>query len=137
MKVQIDQIGEEEKEHTFQCSQEMDIEEHSVELLKIFSQGDEHKATVELGSTIEGEENLEEWLNFFSQEAEKEITIECEPTIEEEEIDNMDLVDLCEEMEALERSVKMQKHLIQQVKLEIDGEKRQQSILQGENHPVH
>jgi hypothetical protein len=48
----------------------------------------------------------------------------------------MDLVDLCEEMEALERSVKMKKHLIQQVKLEIDGEKRQQSILQGENHLV-
>jgi hypothetical protein len=48
----------------------------------------------------------------------------------------MDLVDLCEEMEALERCIKMQKHLIQQVKLEIDGEKRQQSILQGEKHPV-
>jgi hypothetical protein len=45
----------------------------------------------------------------------------------------MDLVDLCEEMEALERRVKMQKHLIQQVKLEIDGEKRKPSILQGEN----
>jgi hypothetical protein len=48
----------------------------------------------------------------------------------------MDLVDLCEEMEALERRVKMQKHLIQQVKLEIDGEKRKQSILQGENQPM-
>jgi hypothetical protein len=57
MKVQIDQIGEEEKEHTFQCSQEMEKEEHLVELLKIFSQGDEHKETVELGSTIEGEEH--------------------------------------------------------------------------------
>jgi hypothetical protein len=75
-------------------------------------------------------------LNFFSQEAEKEITVEGEPTTQEEEIDNIDLVDPCEEMEALERSVKMQKHLIQQVKLEIDGEKRQQSILQGEKHPV-
>jgi len=48
----------------------------------------------------------------------------------------MDLVDLCENMEALERSIKMQKHLIQQVKLEIDAEKRQQSLLQGEKHPV-
>jgi hypothetical protein len=57
MKVQIDQISEGEKEHTFQCSQEMEKEENSVELLKIFSQGDEHKATVELGSTIEGEEH--------------------------------------------------------------------------------
>jgi hypothetical protein len=136
MKVQIDQIGEEEKEHTFQCSQEMEIEEHLVELLKIFSQGDEHKAIVELGSTIEGEENSEEWLNFFIHEVEKEITIECEPTTQEEEIDNMDLLDLCEEMEAFERSIKIQNHLIQQVKLEIDGEKRQHSILQGENHPV-
>jgi hypothetical protein len=100
MKVQIDQIGEEEKEHTFQCSQEMEKEEHSMELLKNFSQG-----------------------------AEKEIIVEYKPTVEEEETDSMDLVDLCEEMEALERRVKMQKHLIQQVKLEIDGEKRQQSIL--------
>jgi hypothetical protein len=48
----------------------------------------------------------------------------------------MDLVDLCEELEALERRVKMQRHLIQQVKLEIDGEKMQQSILQEEIHPV-
>ena len=55
MKVQIDQIGEEEKEHTFQCAQEMEKEEHSVELLKNFSQGDEHEATIELGSTIGGE----------------------------------------------------------------------------------
>jgi hypothetical protein len=38
MKVQIDQIGKKEKEHTFQCAQEMDKEEHSVELLKNFSQ---------------------------------------------------------------------------------------------------
>jgi hypothetical protein len=80
MKVQIDQIGEEEKENTLQRSQEIEIEEHSVELLKIFSQGDEHKATIELGSTIEGEEHSEEWFNFFSHEAEKEITVECEPT---------------------------------------------------------
>jgi hypothetical protein len=35
-------------------------------------------------------------------------------------------------MDALERRVKMQKHLIQQVKLEIDGEKGKQNILQKE-----
>ena len=104
MKVQIDQIGEEEKEHTFQCAKEMEKEEHSMELLKNFSQG-----------------------------YEKDITVQYEPTVEEEEIDSMNLVDLSEEMEALERRVKMQKHIIQQVKLEIDGEKRQQSILQGRN----
>jgi hypothetical protein len=35
MKGPIDQIGKEEKEHTFQCAQEMEKEEHLVELLKI------------------------------------------------------------------------------------------------------
>jgi hypothetical protein len=64
------------------------------------------------------------------------ITVECEPVTEEEATNNMDLVDLCEELEALERRVKMQKHLIELVKLEIDGEKSQQSILQGENQPI-
>jgi hypothetical protein len=104
MKDQIDQIGKKEKEHTFQCAQEMEKEEHS-----------------------------EEWLKFFSQKYEKEIIVECEPTIEEEAIDSMDLFYLCEELEALERRVNMQRHLIQQIKLEIDEEKRQQSIMQGEN----
>ena len=53
MKDQIDHIGKREKEHTFQCAQEM-----------------------------EREENSEEWLKFFNQEVEQEITAECEPTIE-------------------------------------------------------
>ena len=92
MKVQIDQIGKKEKEHTFQCAQEMDKEEHSVELLKNFSQG-----------------------------AEKEITVECEPTTKEEATDSMDLGDLCEEMDALERRVNMQNRHIQQAKLETGG----------------
>ena len=78
MKVQIDQFGEEEKEHTFQCAQEMEKEEHSVELLKNFSQGADQEISVEYKSTTEGEET-----------------------------DSMDLVDLCEEMEALERRVNM------------------------------
>jgi hypothetical protein len=121
IKVQIDQIGEEDKENTFQCAQGMEKEEHLVELLKIFSQGDEHKATIELGSIVGGEENSEEWINFFNQEAEQEIIVECEPIVEEETTNSMDLVDLCEELKALERRVKMQNHLIQQVKLEIDG----------------
>jgi hypothetical protein len=103
----IDQVGKKEKEHTLQCAQEMEREEHS-----------------------------EEWLKIFNQEAEQEITVECEPTTEEEATDSMDLVDLCEELEALERRVNMQRHLIQQIKLEIYGEKMQQSILQGESQPV-
>jgi hypothetical protein len=48
MRDQIDQIDMGEGEHTLQHAQEMDKEEHSVELLKNFSQGDEHNATVEL-----------------------------------------------------------------------------------------
>jgi hypothetical protein len=114
----------------------MEKEEHSVELLKNFNQGDEHEATVELGSTVEGDENSNEWLKNFNQEAEQEITVECKTTLEEEAIDNMDLVDLCEDMEALEKRVKMQRHLIEKVKLEIYGEKMKQSILQEESHPV-
>jgi hypothetical protein len=129
MKGQIDQIGTEEKENTFQCAQGIKKEEHSMEFLKIFSQGDEHKATVEFGSTVEGDENSDEWFKIFSQEVEQEITVECEPTAEEEATYSMDLVDLREELEALERRVNMKRHLIQQVKLEIDGEKMQQSIL--------
>jgi hypothetical protein len=54
MKGQIDQIGEEEEENTFKCAQEMDKEEHSVESLNNFIQGDGHEATVELVSTTEG-----------------------------------------------------------------------------------
>jgi hypothetical protein len=107
MEVQIDQIGKKEKEYTFQCTPEMEKEEH-----------------------------LEEWLKIFIQGAEQEITVECEPTTEEETTDSIDLVDLCEEMEALERRVKMQKHLIQQVRLEIYGEKMQQNILQKEIQPA-
>jgi hypothetical protein len=113
IKGQIDQIGKEEKEHTFQCSQEMEEEEHSMEFLKNFSQGDEHEATVELGSTAEGDEHSKEWLKIFNHEAEKEITAELKPAVEEErETDSMDFFDLCEELEALERRVNMQSHLI-------------------------
>ena len=80
MKGRIDQIGEEEKEHTLQCAQEMEKEENLVEFIKHFSQGDEHEATIELGSTIEGDEHSDEWLKIFSPEPEQDITVECEPT---------------------------------------------------------
>jgi hypothetical protein len=86
----------------------MEEEEHLMEFLKNFSQGDEHEATIELRSTAGGEENSEEWLKCFRQEAEKEIIVECEPTTEERETYRKDFVDLCEELEALERRVKMQ-----------------------------
>jgi hypothetical protein len=86
----------EEEEHTLECAQVMDKEENFVELLKKFSEGDEH-----------------------------EETIEFEPTVEEKVEDRMDLVDMCEYMESLEKIIITQRGLIQHVKLEIDGEKMQ------------
>jgi hypothetical protein len=81
-------------------------EEHSVELLKIFSKGDE-----------------------------QEMTTELEPATEERTIDSMDLVDLCEELEALGERVITQSQHIQQVKLEIDEEEMQSSRLQKRSQP--
>jgi hypothetical protein len=78
-----------------------------VELLKNFSKRYEHEE-LEPIAVAGGEEHSEEWLKFFSQEDEKEITVEYEPIIEERATHNMDFVDLCEELEALERRVKMQ-----------------------------
>jgi hypothetical protein len=72
----------EEEEHTLQCAQEMEKEERWVELLKNFSQKDEHEE-LEPTTVVGGEENSEEWLKFFSQEAEQEIIVECGPTTEE------------------------------------------------------
>jgi hypothetical protein len=48
----------------------------------------------------------------------------------------MDFSDLCEELEALERRVKMQSHLIQQVRLEIDGKEMQQNEMKEKSQPV-
>jgi hypothetical protein len=59
------------------CPRDGERREFQWNFSKHFSQGDEHEATVELGSTTEGEEHSEEWLKFFSQEAEKEIIVEC------------------------------------------------------------
>jgi hypothetical protein len=58
-------------------------------------------------------------LKIFSQEAEQEMTTTLKP-VEEEEVDSMDFVDLCEELEALERRVIVQSQNIQQIKLETD-----------------
>jgi hypothetical protein len=49
------------------------------------------------------------------------MTVELESTTEEE-ANNIDFVDLCEELEALEKRVNMQSQHIQQVKLETTGE---------------
>jgi hypothetical protein len=72
----------------------------------------------------EGDEHSEEWLKIFSQEAGKEITAAWELATEEEEeeVDNMDFADLCEELEALEKRVKVQGMHIQHIRLETGGE---------------
>jgi hypothetical protein len=80
------------------------VMEEEVEQTLMFSQG-------------EKEEHSKEWLKIFSQEAEQEMTAALKPAAEEE-ADNMDFVDLCEELEALERRVMVQSLHIQQAKLE-------------------
>jgi hypothetical protein len=65
----------------------------------------------------EKDERSTEWLKIFSQDVEIEMTTTLKPAIKEE-ADIMDFVDLCEELEALERRVMVQGLHIQQAKLE-------------------
>jgi hypothetical protein len=69
----------------------------------------------------EDDEHSKEWLNILSQETEKTATWEF-VVAEEEEADNISFVDLYEQIEDLERRVKVQGMHIQQVKLETDEE---------------
>jgi hypothetical protein len=81
---------------------------------------EEEKEQTLMSTPAEGEEHSEELLKIFSQEVEQEMTAALELAAEEE-ADNMDFVDLYEELEALERRVMVQILHIQQVKLETDG----------------
>jgi hypothetical protein len=54
----------------------------------------------------------------FSKMSAQEMTATLEPAVEEE-ADNIDFVELCEELEALERRINMQSRNIQNIKLEI------------------
>jgi hypothetical protein len=65
----------------------------------------------------EEEDNSEGWLKIFSQEDEQEMTAALE-TASEEEADSINFVDLCEELEALERRVIVQSMHIQNARLE-------------------
>jgi hypothetical protein len=65
-------------------------------------------------SQAEGEDHSAELLKIFSQEAEQEIIIVLEPTAEEE-ANNMDFANLWEELEALEKRVMVQILHIQQI----------------------
>jgi hypothetical protein len=99
--------------------------EHSEEWLNAFSQEGERKEVVALNlTTKEGEEDdehSEEWLSIFGQETKKTATWEF-AAAEEEEADNICFVDLYEQIESLERRVKVQGMHIQQVKLEANEE---------------
>jgi hypothetical protein len=72
-------------------------------------------------SLVEGEEHSIELLRNFSQEAEQKMTTALEPT-KEEEAGSMDFAELYKELESLERRVIMQSIHIQQDELERDGE---------------
>jgi hypothetical protein len=76
---------------------------------------EEEKEKILKFSPTEEEEHSWEWLKSFIQEVEQEMT-----TAEEEE-DTMDFSYLCEELESLEKRVKVQSQQIQQAKLETGG----------------
>jgi hypothetical protein len=71
-------------------------------------------------SPTEGEEHSAELLKIFSQEDEQEMTTALELAAEEE-ADKMDFIDLYEEPKSLERRVMVKILHIQQVKLDTDG----------------
>jgi hypothetical protein len=93
--------------------------ECSEEQLNDFSQQAERAVASRLTAEKEKEEeeHSEEWLDIFSTEAENNATWEV---AEEENTDSICLVDLWEQMEALEERVKVQGMHIQRVKLETD-----------------
>jgi hypothetical protein len=93
--------------------------ECSEEQLNDFSQQAERAVASRLTAEKEKEEeeHSEEWLDIFSTEAENNATWEV---AEEENTDSICLVDLWEQMEALEERVKVQGMHIQQVRLETD-----------------
>ena len=107
---------------TTQAEADEEEDEHSEEWIITFSQEAERVVALEL-TTEEAEENdehFEEWLNIFSQEAEE--TARWKFAAEEEEADNICFADLWEQVEALEKRVKVQSMHIQKVKLETDEE---------------
>jgi hypothetical protein len=116
-------VMEEEVEQTLTFSQGDEGDEHSEEWLKIFSQEAEKEMTATLELAAEEDEHSLEWLEIFGQRVEQKVTVVLETIeAEEEEADNIDFVVLCEEIEALERRVKVQGMHIQQIRLETEGE---------------
>ena len=110
--MKLEQVSE-----TAQADEEKN--ECSEEQLNDFSQQAERAVASRLTTEKEKEEeeHSEEWLDIFSTEAENNATWEV---AEEENTDNICLVDLWEQMEALEERVKVQGMHIRQMKLEVD-----------------
>jgi hypothetical protein len=73
-----------------------------------------------MSTPAEGEEHSAELLKIFSQEAETGMTAALEPAAEER-ANSIDFVELYEELEALERRMIAQSQHIQQIRLETDG----------------
>jgi hypothetical protein len=97
--------------------------EHFEECLNEFSQEAERAAALKLTAeeAEREEEHSEEWLSIFSHEVENNATWEVAEA-EEGDTDNICLVELWEQIEALEDRVKVQGMHIQQVRLETDEE---------------
>jgi hypothetical protein len=105
---------EEGLEQTLEAAQADEENEHSEECLNAFSQEAEEDVALKLTAeeAEEDDEHSEEWLSIFSQETEKTTTWEYAAE-EEEEADNICFADLWEQIEALERRVKVQSVHIQ------------------------
>jgi hypothetical protein len=73
-----------------------------------------------MSTPTKGDKHSTELLKIFSQEAETEMTATLEPATERE-VDNIDLADLYEEMEDLERRFMVKIFHIQQANLETSG----------------
>jgi hypothetical protein len=83
----------------------------------------ELEKTLMFSQAEEGENHSKELLNIFSQEDEKTTALKLAVGEEEEEVGNIDFADLYQEFEALERRVMVQSLHIQQVSLETDEDK--------------
>ena len=71
-----------------------------------------------MSTPTEGQEHSTELLKIFNQEAETTAVLELVAEEAKKETNNMSLVDFCEDIEALERRVKVHRLHIQQVKSE-------------------
>jgi hypothetical protein len=114
-------VREKELEQISEAAQEEEENEHSEEWLNIFSQEAEEATALKL-TAEEEDEHSEEWLKIFSQEAERTATWEFAEGRRRRRADRISFVDLCEQIESLERRVIVQGMHIQQAKLEATDE---------------